>query len=274
MRVILMDVGSWYSFLDDLLKYAFRTFESLNGDTYEWVTEVDSKTIGKHWMLASNMSAWSDPHIDSAGFCTAIRIMAGSKLWLVGSPKNKSEPIFPLDDGAEWAIEKAWWDAVHLQPGDTLYVDGEFLICSSELTSMGDSYMHPNTPHIVLTTRSCIIEGIHFYNFSRSHDTFAAMVAEHFAGAAITNAEYPRASLLYFKAIGGVAADFQAIYGNDTSTEVPMEWNGEFARFHCDISFLCRVPIPAHSSIARQGITVMDDVRCFVSAKAAAGDAG
>lgn len=114
-----MDVNCAYRDFDDLSKYAFRKVERLNNDTYEWVTDVDNKTLGKHWMLASNTSAWSDPHIDSAGFCTAIRIVAGSKLWFIGVPL-RGEPIFPLDDGAEWAVGKAMWTVLHLQPGDTL----------------------------------------------------------------------------------------------------------------------------------------------------------
>ena len=91
--------------------------------------------------------------------------------------------------------------------------------------------MQPNTPHIVLTTRSCIAEGTYFYNFGCSGQTFAAMVAEHFAGAAITNSEYPKASLLYFKAIGGIADDFETIYGNDASTTLCIKWDGDCLMF-------------------------------------------
>ena len=133
--------------------------------------------------------------------------------------------------------------------------------------------MKPNTPHIVLTTRSCIAEGTHFYNFDHSSDTFAAMVAEHFAGAAITNAEYPKASLLYFKAIGGIADDFQIIYGNDASTTLPVTWNGKCYMIRQDTLWLYVLMI-VHSAIARHGLIAVDDVHCIMPAEAPAGNAG
>lgn len=61
--------------------------------------------------------------------------------------------------------------------------------------------MHPATPHIVVTTKSCIAVGSHFYNLDTVHESFSAIVAEHFVGMYVTNTEHPRAPLLYFKAV-------------------------------------------------------------------------
>lgn len=84
--------------------------------------------------------------------------------------------------------------------------------------------MHPETPHIVLTTKSCIAVGAHFYSFATSRETFFAMVAEHFNGGFITNVEHPRAPLLYFKAVDALLDNFVCLYGKDCR-KLPRDWD-------------------------------------------------
>ena len=88
--------------------------------------------------------------------------------------------------------------------------------------------MHPETPHTVLTTKTCVAIGTHFYSFATTRETFFAMVAEHFNGRFITNVEHPRAPLLYLKAIDALFDTFCGIYGEDCK-ELPSEWHRESA---------------------------------------------
>ena len=86
--------------------------------------------------------------------------------------------------------------------------------------------MHPETPHTVLTTKTCVAIGTHFYSFATTRETFFAMVAEHFNGRFITNVEHPRAPLLYLKAIDALYDTFCGIYGENCET-LPSQWHSE-----------------------------------------------
>ena len=88
-------------------------------------------------------------------------------------------------------------------------------------------YMQPATPHTVITTQSCVIEGSHFYNFEMLDRSFTALVAEHFAGATVTNTEHTRAPLLYFKAVDALLARFHMEYGKVECEKLPpVPWRG------------------------------------------------
>ena len=67
-------------------------------------------------MLDALPGAYSQTHIDGAGFCTVIHIAAGSKRWLVA----RDFPVHPYRKG--WREEQMEWEAVYLQSGDDLYV--------------------------------------------------------------------------------------------------------------------------------------------------------
>ena len=91
--------------------------------------------------------------------------------------------------------------------------------------------MHPETPHTVLTTKTCVAIGTHFYSFATTRETFFAMVAEHFNGRFITNVEHPRAPLLYLKAIDALYDTFCGIYGENCET-LPSQWHSAFLFLH------------------------------------------
>ena len=73
--------------------------------------------------------------------------------------------------------------------------------------------MHPGTPHIVITTGTCVTYGTHFYNMNVLHCTFAAMVADHFVGEHVVNTEHTRAPLLLFKGLDAILEDLLMTYG-------------------------------------------------------------
>ena len=76
-------------------------------------------------------------------------------------------------------------------------------------------YMHPGTPHIVITTSNCVAYGAHFYNLNVLHCTFAAMVAEHFVGRNAANTEHMRAPLLLFKGLDAILEEHTTFYGDE-----------------------------------------------------------
>lgn len=173
-------------------------------------------------MIASNMSTFSEAHIDAAGYCTTMKILAGSKLWFLQCKKlSKSPSSYMPKYQHNWSIEDSSWCAAHLSAGDILY-DISPLSSITLLTSL--RYMHPESPHVVLTTKSCIAIGTHFYCIATTRETFFAMVAEHFNGRFITNVEHPRAPILYLKAVDAIFSAFTCIYGADCK-KLPQKWH-------------------------------------------------
>ena len=79
--------------------------------------------------------------------------------------------------------------------------------------------MHPGTPHIVITTGTCVTYGAHFYNMSVLYCTFAAMVADHFVGEHVVNTEHTRAPLLLFKGLDAILEDLVISYGGNVWPE-------------------------------------------------------
>lgn len=100
-------------FLDDFSKYAYRQRSS--GEP--WRTVPSIKAFGSQWMLASSMSSFSEIHVDASGYCTAVIILKGSKLWNI-LPEATSE--LPGSD-EEWTVTNDGWCSAFLKSGDILY---------------------------------------------------------------------------------------------------------------------------------------------------------
>ena len=91
-------------------------------------------------------------------------------------------------------------------------------------------YMRPATPHIVVTTSSCVAEGSHYYNFNNLDSTFTGMVAEHFYGALITNSELPRAALLLCKGLDALLDLFIESFDDSKKfVDADMAWGCAFS---------------------------------------------
>lgn len=71
------------------------------------------------WSLLSTKMAFSDTHIDSSGLATRVKMIHGSKLWLIntsdGIPSGSIDPSDCDDSGV--------WIPVLLKPGHELYVN-------------------------------------------------------------------------------------------------------------------------------------------------------
>ena len=80
---------------------------------------MDKGKLHKNWMLASSMSSFSRPHIDTSGYATVVHIISGSKLWLLQCTSGQTDSI-PSSD--EWDLKATKWCAAHLLAGDILYV--------------------------------------------------------------------------------------------------------------------------------------------------------
>lgn len=72
-------------------------------------------------MIASNMSSFSEPHIDAAGYCTTMKVLCGSKLWFLQckTPSDVPSAKMPKYQG-DWKIDSSSWCAAHLRAGDLL----------------------------------------------------------------------------------------------------------------------------------------------------------
>ena len=70
-------------------------------------TRVDGKDLARRWCIAATEGAFSDWHIDAAGYGTYVHMWAGMKVWTLGSnahaPAGGKVParqilLFPGDD--------------------------------------------------------------------------------------------------------------------------------------------------------------------------------
>ena len=61
------------------------------------------------------------------------------------------------------------------------------------------SCLAPGAIHVVLTTEDSLIAGGHFFNLETFALTLNAVVLEHFAGLAVTNANHDDACIIAFK---------------------------------------------------------------------------
>ncbi|KXN90570.1 GPI mannosyltransferase 1 [Leucoagaricus sp. SymC.cos] len=114
------------------------------------------------WYTSGLASSYSDFHLDSNGFATRIKILTGTKLWILAIPKDDS-PI-PYDD-----IMKAMdhWDA------DT--IDWDHFNLVPILLRLGvELIMKPFTVHVAITIEHCVCSGNQFFAASTLHDTIYA----------------------------------------------------------------------------------------------------
>lgn len=99
----------------------------------------DSATarVALHWALAGTRGAETVQHIDAGGCATAIHVLSGRKLWIVGIPEdgadftNSSHMFQQRDDDGSWDCmlqAGVKWEAMVLGPGDTLSVNIPFLM--------------------------------------------------------------------------------------------------------------------------------------------------
>ena len=85
-------------------------------DNGKWSVLLHDATLGRTWLIAASSAAFSDTHMDAAGYATAVRIEGGSKLWLTQCN---------LEDYADRQAQReeedrAEYCAIHLRPGDLL----------------------------------------------------------------------------------------------------------------------------------------------------------
>lgn len=97
-------------------------------------------------------------------------------------------------------------------------------------------YMRPCTPHLVVTTTSCVMEGAHFYNFASLRETFAGLVFEHLDGANITNTEHPLAPMLLIKGLDTLYTGLEAKYDRSKESDLakPVPWGSTLSCFCLD----------------------------------------
>ena len=128
------------------------------------------------WGLASTAGTYSGWHIDSNGFATFIEVKAGMKWWIIATPKEGGDtfdsPNLFLDDFEPYDPNSDRWDieAILLKPGMILSVFCNEFSFYLNVTNL-HSFMHPNTPHAVLTPENTVCHGGHFYATSTIHDT-------------------------------------------------------------------------------------------------------
>ena len=65
-------------------------------------------------MLAGMTGAFSQTHVDGAGYNTFVHVLTGSKKWVVA----RDWPCHPQWNG--WMERYMAWEPVHLQAGDDL----------------------------------------------------------------------------------------------------------------------------------------------------------
>lgn len=102
-----------YSALDDFRRY----IKAVRSDGNEWATVVPVGSFGESWALAGHMGSFSEHHIDGAGYCTALQILTGAKVWWLQPGEINGMPDMP---GHGWNIKEGLWVPLHLMPGDML----------------------------------------------------------------------------------------------------------------------------------------------------------
>ncbi|KAH8102346.1 hypothetical protein DFH11DRAFT_1779198 [Phellopilus nigrolimitatus] len=161
--------------LDDCSKFAFQT-----DDAFKWRTKLGLNSLGNRWGLLALQSARSGVHMDAGGGCTMVRMVLGSKEWLIATDPD----MIPGPRG--WHPEDSDWESVYLRPGD-------------------DLLMRPGTVHSVITLDDCFAVGGHFYHSGLFIETLNAMIIEHYRGKWVTNTEHTRMPMLLLKALTGYA---------------------------------------------------------------------
>ena len=81
----------------------------------DWKTGTDHSSL--RWFLAANKGAFSEAHVDAAGFATFVNILCGEKIWYL-----KCGDSIPDKDGWDNCLADTAWIPVVLRPSDQLYV--------------------------------------------------------------------------------------------------------------------------------------------------------
>ncbi|KAF8495043.1 hypothetical protein BU17DRAFT_72536 [Hysterangium stoloniferum] len=123
------------------------------------------------WRLCATEGAFSRAHIDAGKFATWIRIVHGTKLWVVMSGDIAETSLRNLN------YRKRKWTYYLLEPGDQLF-------------------MPAGTIHAVMTLNDSWVEGGHFYGRNSLHLSFLAGLREHRQGLTDCNKEHPHSEYI------------------------------------------------------------------------------
>ncbi|KAJ3516858.1 hypothetical protein NMY22_g14104 [Coprinellus aureogranulatus] len=144
---------------------------------FNWPFPVTDHT----WGLAALAGAFHIPHKDSDGLCTMVTVKCGVKWWavVIPPPETGLPPMHffgdieqfmnfqPYEsDNLPWKVE-----AVLLRPGDTLY-------------------MPPGIFHFVVTPKSSVCTGKHFYCSTTMAYTAASKITTLFLEPLLTNSSH------------------------------------------------------------------------------------
>lgn len=80
----------------------------------DWLTK--DPTLGTKWFLSGDMGAFSDGHIDAAGYATLILSIFGLKLWLIVLGPASAMPA----NRNGWDLSKMRFQVVPIGTSDTL----------------------------------------------------------------------------------------------------------------------------------------------------------
>lgn len=146
------------------------------------------------WALYSSRNAYSTPHVDSNGLCTAIAPVDCRKLWILGRPLKES-----LQDSRALAkfrmydinLQDYEWAPLLIKAGDilcafVLYQQPRCFLVNAALSR----YMRPGTVHAVVTIDPGFTIGEHFYTMATLEDSLAALFHLCAANALLTNASH------------------------------------------------------------------------------------
>ena len=86
-----------------------------DGDLLTNATVLD---LGQQWMLAAHPGAFTDAHIDGGGYCTWVKCLTGSKVWMIAR-RQGGDDIQPERDGG-FNTDDCDWLMVLLLEGDEL----------------------------------------------------------------------------------------------------------------------------------------------------------
>ena len=94
----------------------------------KWAMDWPGNDSG--WALLANAGAVSNSHIDAAGYCTYMRCLLGSKIWIVAKPfpglfeenDENHEKYFDMEghSGGAFRPQNLEWEYVYLAEGDEL----------------------------------------------------------------------------------------------------------------------------------------------------------
>lgn len=81
------------------------------------MTSINNRDVAKRWFLVAAAAAWSDWHIDAAGFCTFIKMKKGLKIWVISHLEGEHPGSWSEDRNK---LMKDKVDVIILGEGDLL----------------------------------------------------------------------------------------------------------------------------------------------------------